>query len=63
MSLFNRSLIIFCTLLSLVFLLVFYPTAHMIFYTMMLVGVLAMYQAYIILIDSTETVESRDDEA
>lgn len=56
MSLLNQSLIIFCTLMMLVFLLVFYPTANMIFFSMMFVGVLAIYQAYIILVDRTEVV-------
>ena len=48
--------------MTLVFLLVFYPTANMIFFSMMFVGVLATYQAYIILVDQTETIETLDDE-
>ena len=61
MSLFNRSLAIFCSLMTLVFLLVFYPTASMIFFAMMLVSVLAIYQAYIILADQNEKIETLDD--
>lgn len=61
MSLFNQSLIIFCTIFSLIILLVIYPTPHTLFFAMMFGSVLALYQAYIILVDKTENVEATDE--
>lgn len=61
MSLFHRSLIIFCLILSLVVFLVIHPTPHTLFFAMTFGSVLALYQAYIILIDKTENAEISDD--
>lgn len=61
MSLFYKSLIIFCLILSLIVLLILHPTPHTLFFAMMFGGFLAFYQAYIILIDKTEMAEVNEE--